>query len=224
MIELAPRFIVLEGQGMSGKSEQTKRLAAALANYGISVTATKHPGGIPSTLALAEELKRRKAEKPNFPVEEQFNLMARSLDLLQEEATMPALMRGDWVVQDRSWSSVEVYQGYEGGYPLAEIRTRKAISLPPDLNIFLSVPPKEIIDRTRRVGGEAGREIHAFNPTDLITLVLRHEAYIRVATVNKFEDWRIIDGVGIREEIADRIWEIVASKFGLGVDRKLISI
>ena len=224
MIELAPRFIVLEGQGMSGKSEQTKRLSATLANCGISVTATKHPGGIPSTFALAEELKRRKAEEPDFPVEDQFNLMARSLDLLQEEATMPALMRGDWVVQDRSWSTVEVYQGYEGGFPLKEIRARKAKSLEPDLNIFLCVPPKEIIDRTHIAAEKAGREIHAFNPTDIDILTLRHEAYIRVATRNKFEDWRIIDGIGSREEVADRIWRNVANKFGLGVDRKLVTI
>ena len=224
MIELAPRFILLEGQGMSGKSEQTKRLAVALREYGISVTITKHPGGIPSTLPLSEELKIRKAEESDFPAEEQFNLMAKSLDLLQEEATMPALMRGDWVVQDRSWSTVEVYQGYEGGYPLKEIRARKASSLEPDLNFFLSVPPKEIIDRTHRVAEKAGREIHAFNPTDLNILTLRHVAYIRVATRNKFEDWRIIDGIGTREEIADRIWQEVANKFGLWVDRKLISI
>ena len=41
------RFITLEGGEGAGKSTQVKRLAVALRARGISVTATREPGGTP---------------------------------------------------------------------------------------------------------------------------------------------------------------------------------
>lgn len=200
------KFILLEGQGMSGKSKQMEFLVKHLKDFGISVTTTKHPGGIPSTLAKRQELIRRKAEDPNFSPTDQFNLMAESLTLLESEATKPALLRGDWVVQDRSWPTVEVYQGYEAGFPLEKIRKKKYQALLPDLNIYLNVTPEEIIRRTKQVHREKLREVHSFNPIDMNVLQMRHEAYLRVATRVRDENWQIIDGMGAMEEVSDRIW------------------
>ncbi|HEY4275319.1 MAG TPA: hypothetical protein VGM68_07540, partial [Rhizomicrobium sp.] len=50
---MAGRFITLEGGEGSGKSTQSKRLAAALQAKGIAVLTTREPGGSPG----AEEIR-----------------------------------------------------------------------------------------------------------------------------------------------------------------------
>ena len=65
MIDLAGRFITIEGGEGAGKSTAQVRLKATLQNKGISVVCTREPGGTP----LAESIRQTLLDVGEAPVE-----------------------------------------------------------------------------------------------------------------------------------------------------------
>src|SRR5204862_8292998 len=93
------RFITLEGGEGTGKSTQIKRLAASLEAKGISVLATREPGGAPG----AEEIRSLMVEgEPGRWDAITGTLLAYAARADHVARTIgPGLLAGRWVVGDR---------------------------------------------------------------------------------------------------------------------------
>lgn len=202
------KFIVIDGQGFSGKTTQSKLLSSRLSGIGIDHIQTFHPGGIPETVALREEVLRRKKEEPDFTLLEEFGFFHRALDILYHKLIVPETANGKWIVLDRYWASPEVYQGGDGGLDKEMIREiAGSYELQPDLSIFLSVSPETIIDRTVN----SGRALHAYNQQDLETIDRRHRNYTEIAERNTYGSWVIVDGNSQPALVHREVWKQVKS-------------
>jgi len=133
------RFVVLEGGDGSGKSTQSRRLAAWLREQGVEVVETFEPGATDAGAAIRELLLHR--PDPIDPVAEALLMAA---DRAQHVATVirPALARGAWVLSDRFLPSSLVYQGVVRGLgvdAVAELNRMAVADVTPDLVVLLDV-------------------------------------------------------------------------------------
>lgn len=207
------KFIVLEGQGFSGKTEQSSLLVNRLKQSGTEVIETQEPGGVESALVIRAELLDRRAKGIITP-EEEVELFYKSRGRFLEELVKPALQKGAWVISTRFSPSTEVYQGAEGGVSLDLIREKEREVVgknQPDLYILLDVDPKVIYERMQN----GKRERHGYNELDMEKLVKRAEAYREIAKENRFSNWEVVDGNLPIPEVHASIWDIVALKFNL---------
>lgn len=207
------KFIVLEGQGFSGKTEQARLLVDKLEKLGIEVIETQEPGGVEKALLIREELLKRRAEHSISP-EEELELFYKAREYFLEELVRPALKNGKWIVSTRFSATTFVYQGYEGGISLELIETldeRIVKATQPDLYILLDVDPKEIIKRM----DESLRQKHGYNEMDPKIIENRHKYYLQIAKENKHNNWEIIGGNEEIDEVAEKIWAAVKEKFEL---------
>ena len=142
------RLIVFEGIDGTGKTTLAARLAAALRadghDAGLEVVETREP----SRSAAGMQLRRLFAQK------ERTSSGAEELALFHEDraehvrfTVQPALARGAWVVQDRTFWSTAAYQGARG-VPVAEILAKsRAIAPLPDLTLLLTIEPEQALAR-----------------------------------------------------------------------------
>ncbi|MSR47243.1 MAG: dTMP kinase [Planctomycetes bacterium] len=138
------RLIVLEGIDGTGKTTLCARLASALRAAGRVVVETREPWTSPA----GQELRRVLAAR------ERTTSGAEELELFHADRAAhvtavvePALARGDWVVQDRTYWSTAAYQGARG-LPIAEILARScAIAPTPDLTVLLELSPEQALAR-----------------------------------------------------------------------------
>jgi dTMP kinase len=135
------RFITFEGPEGAGKTTQAARLEATLRARGVSVLATREPGGT----ALGERIR----EVILAPSGEAIDPLADALLFnaarrqLVAEVIEPALAAGTTVICARFADSTRAYQGYGGGLPLAELDRLEAVAtggLRPDRTILLDLP------------------------------------------------------------------------------------
>ncbi len=207
------KFIVLEGQGFSGKTEQAQLLVKKLEEQGLEVIETQEPGGVESALVIREELLKRRAEQSIKP-EEELELFYKARKYFLEELVRPALKNDKWIVSTRFSATTFVYQGYEGGISLELIETldeRIVKDTQPDLYILLDVDPKEIKKRME----DSLRLKHGYNEMDQKIIENRSKFYLQLANENKHGNWEIVDGNGDIDEVAGRIWKVVKEKFNL---------
>lgn len=207
------KFIVLEGQGFSGKTGQAKLLAQKLREHRIDVIQTQEPGGVESAQIIREELLKRRGEGSITPNEE-VELFYKSREKFLKELVIPSLEKGKWVVSTRFSASTFVYQGFVDGVSLEIIQKLEDEVVngnQPDLYILIDVSEDEILKRIDR----NGREKHGYNEQDLEIIKKRREGYLKLARENKFGKWVIVDGNGTVEEVHQRIWESVSKKFQL---------
>lgn len=169
------RLITLEGGEGAGKTTQTARLAGWLRARGVSVIATREPGGTPAAEALRKLLlsgeasgpAEERCEAPEDPVFEALLHCAARRSHTQQ-IIEPALARGEWVVCDRFADSTMAYQGYAMGLGRETAETLDRITLGPlrpDLTLVLDLPAADGMARARgaalfaaaRPAGEADR-------------------------------------------------------------------
>src|SRR5262244_2963226 len=127
VVEARGRFISIEGGEGAGKSTQVRWLVAALGGAGISVRATREPGGSPGGEAIRSLLLEGEKERWDAISEALLLVAARSDHVTQLIA--PTLAQGTWVVCDRFADSTLAYQGYGKGVPLDELRSLHRIAL-----------------------------------------------------------------------------------------------
>lgn len=141
------RLIVFEGIDGTGKTTLAARLAARLRAAGLEIVETREPWTSPH----GDELRRLLAAKQRTSTREQ------ELDLFEKDraahvaaVVAPALARGAWVLQDRTFWSTAAYQA-SPTIPPAEIvaRSRKFAPLP-DLTLLLTLDPQQALDRISR--------------------------------------------------------------------------
>lgn len=109
------RFITLEGVDGAGKSTHTAWMVQALRALGLTVLATREPGGTP----VGEKLRELLLSEPMTLETETLLMFAARCEHVRE-VIAPALARGEWVVCDRFTDASYAYQG--GGRQLGAAR------------------------------------------------------------------------------------------------------
>ncbi|HEY1615672.1 MAG TPA: dTMP kinase [Rhizomicrobium sp.] len=207
----APRFITFEGGEGTGKSTQTKRLAAALSANGIEVVTTREPGGSPG----AEDVRKLVVEgEPGRwdALTETLLMFAARTDHLAR-TIRPALARGQWVLCDRFTDSTFVYQGAGRGLDAASIAAidRAATTeFRPDLTLVLDLPVETGLARARARHASNARferfddDFHA-----------RMRMAFRALAEREPERCVLIDATQPIDAVAADIWKMVAERFSL---------
>lgn len=109
------RFITLEGVDGAGKSTHTAWMVQTLRALGLTVLATREPGGTP----VGEKLRELLLSEPMTLETETLLMFAARCEHVRE-VIAPALARGEWVVCDRFTDASYAYQG--GGRQLGAAR------------------------------------------------------------------------------------------------------
>jgi dTMP kinase len=159
------RFITLEGIEGAGKSTVAAALVEFLRARGLTVVATREPGGTPLAERLREVVLQRGSETLSPQAETLLMFAARAVHV--DNLVRPALARGDWVLCDRYTDATRAYQGGGRGVAASFIETlsREALDgLTPDLTLLLDLPVETGLQRaharrrSQRVDapGEAG--------------------------------------------------------------------
>lgn len=184
------RFITLEGGEGVGKSTQIRALAAALAERGIDVVATREPGG--STGAEAIRALLMEGDDDRWDARSEALLFAAARADHVARTIRPALERGAWVLCDRFVDSTRAYQGAGGGITDADIMMLHgfgSLGLLPDRTFLLTVSAAEARRRlTARDAGGADRM--GSKPADYQARLAARFAEIAAAEPLR---WRLVD-------------------------------
>jgi dTMP kinase len=139
-------FICIEGLDGSGKTTHAHRLVRNLQEKGFDAKYTTEPsrgkfGSFIRTSVL-------QGEKRLPRVVEAFLFAVDRIDHLEKEVD-PALREGKIVISDRYVYSSLAYQGATG-LDLGWIEEINRLALPPDLAMYIDVPPEVVVKRIRR--------------------------------------------------------------------------
>lgn len=201
-------FIALEGGEGAGKSTQARLLAQWLEGQGLSVLATREPGGTEGAEAIRGLLLDPPGRQGWTPEAEALLFAAARAEHVAR-AIRPALGEGRWVVCDRFVASSIAYQGGAGGLGEDAVRTLHGIGsggLLPDLTVLLEVSEARRAERLAlRDRGQndaiGGRSQHYHR------LVAKHFRAIAEADPTHYA---IVDADGSQEQVHDRIRALVA--------------
>ena len=187
------RFLTLEGIEGAGKSTVAAALATAMRARGITVVATREPGGTPLAERLREVVLQRGAETLSPQAETLLMFAARAVHV--DNLIRPALARGEWVICDRYTDATRAYQGGGRGVATAFIETlsRETVGgLTPDLTLLLDLPVETGLQRAharRRAkgategegGGEHGDLPDRFEAEAVVFFERVRERYLAIA-------------------------------------------
>jgi dTMP kinase len=194
-------FITFEGPEGGGKSTQTHRLAAALAEQGFTVWTTREPGGTRVGELIRPILLGAQPSRP-MPWTEALLFTAARAQLV-EEVIRPRLQRGEVVICDRFSDSTLAYQGYGRGLDLVALRRLQLEAtggLNPDLTILLDLPVEAGLARIPRTAQDRlDRETIAFHERV-------HSGYQQMAAAERGR-WVEVAAAGQPDEVAARILE-----------------
>ena len=132
-------FITFEGTDGSGKSTQTRMLAARLKEQGWNVLLTREPGGSSG----AEEIRSLVLEglPERWSAETEILLFTAARRDHMEKIILPALAKGKIVICDRFVDSTRMYQGLRRDdlRTAVDTLTELMIERQPDLTILLDI-------------------------------------------------------------------------------------
>lgn len=208
------KFIVIEGQGFTGKTTQAKILVEKLTKAGIQAIETREPGGVEEAEKIRQQLLKRR-EEGSISAEEEVKLFYQARKAFVEQLVKPSLEKGVWVVSTRFSPSTFVYQGIERGVNLELIKKidQDMINMyTPDVYILLDVTEDEI---WKRMEQDNMRQKHGYNEMDKNIIHTRREGYLKLTSENSGANWVVVDANGSVDQTSQKIWEKVAQKFNL---------
>jgi dTMP kinase len=153
-----PRFITLEGIEGAGKTTVADRIIHSLRGRGITVHATREPGGTIVAERIRTLVLDRGAEHISPTAETLLMFGARQVHI--DNLIRPALTRGEWVLCDRFTDATHAYQGGGRGVDRELIdRLAKAVhgDLVPDCTLLLDVPVRVGLERMQARRGAIDR-------------------------------------------------------------------
>ena len=202
-------FITFEGADGSGKSTQARLLAEKLRAAGHEVVLTREPGGSPG----AEEIRRLLVEgdPARWSAETEILLFNAARRDHLERTILPALAAGKIVVSDRFADSTRVYQGAARADLRAMVDALHALMIghEPDLTVVLDLDTATGLQRglARQSGEDRFEELGADFQTRL------RIGYRALA--QEFPNRaHLVDGSGTPEDVATRVWPLVAARLG----------
>ncbi len=139
-------FICIEGLDGSGKTTHAHRLVRKLQEMGFDAVYTTEPSQGEFGRFIRASVLQGKKRLPR--IVEAFLFAIDRVDHLEKEVK-PALREGKIVVSDRYVYSSLAYQG-AAGLDLKWIEEINRIAIPPDLAIYIDVPPEVVVKRIRR--------------------------------------------------------------------------
>jgi dTMP kinase len=171
----AGRLITIEGVDGTGKSTLATGLLRRLTSHGVDVRLMREPGGVETSERIRELVK-----DPGLTVGARAEtlLYAAARAQLVEQALVPVLESGSWVLLDRFVDSSLAYQGVGRGLGVEAVRELNRFAtggLTPDRTLLLSLDPQtararaavrqaaagEAPDRLEREGDEFFARIRA---------------------------------------------------------------
>lgn len=207
------KFISLEGGDGSGKSTQAGLLAKRLEDIGYETVVTREPGGSQKAEVIRTFLLEGRAQDYGPLAEAILFGVARDDHIAKRIA--PALEGGKWVICDRFADSTRAYQG-TSGLDEGLIRALEQMYVGdawPDLTIILDLPAKDGLARAaaRANGKDRNGEPDRYEALDIDF----HEslrAAFRTIAENEPERCVLIDASEGEEAVAEKIWDVVASR------------
>jgi len=139
-------FICIEGLDASGKTTHAHRLVRNLRRKAFDAVYTTEPSRGEIGRFIRTYILQRKRRVPS--VVEALLFAVDRVDHVEKEIK-PALEEGKIVVSDRYIYSSLAYQG-AAGLDLKWIEEINRLALPPDLAIYIDVPPEVVDKRIRR--------------------------------------------------------------------------
>jgi dTMP kinase len=152
------KFITLEGIEGAGKTTVADRLTQALRSRGLTVHATREPGGTKVAEGIRSLVLNRGEEHISANAETLLMFGARQVHV--DNLIRPSLTRGDWVLCDRFTDATHAYQGGGRGVDRALIeRLAHAVhgDLQPDVTLLLDVPVRVGLERMQARRGAVDR-------------------------------------------------------------------
>lgn len=190
---------MFEGADATGKSTQAALLASRL-----GALLTREPGGTPLGERIRQLLLDPATPAPNDRAEVLLMLAARAQHVA--DVIGPALADGRDVVCDRFSGSTVAYQGYGRGIDPGELSRMSdwaAAGAEPDIVVLLRVDSG--VAEERRDGRGAADRIEG-EGKDFASRVSRGFAAQAAGDPKR---WRVVDGSGSIEDVAERVWEAV---------------
>jgi dTMP kinase len=191
-------FIVLEGPDGAGISTQAALLRNALVEQGVKAYATKEPSTGPIGSVIRQALSHRLVYPPDQPLDNQVMALLYAADRLDHLRAdiVPRLDSGIHVICDRYRLSSYAYQGLTAGQEWVRVLNSRAI--PPDLTLFIDVPPEVSQARIAHRGGY----VELYESDERLRPVYAN--YLKLIDELQKEGERIvkIDGTGTIEEVA----------------------
>ena len=205
-------FITFEGTEGSGKSTQVKVLVERLRTHGYVVTENQEPGATD----IGRQIRRIFLDPANQKMAPMTELLLVFGSRAQAAAEIiePALKRGDVVVSDRFTDSTLAYQGEARGIGFKAVMQAHRLALgnlQPDLTICVQVELEAGLARAhKRNAVSLGDTSEArLDEQDLDFHRKVRAGYARLAALEP-ERFRMVDGSGSIDEVAERIWLLVA--------------
>lgn len=201
-------FIALEGIDGSGKSSQIGRLVSRLKGLGVPCCPTREPTGRPVGRLIRQGLT---GETPLDPRVIAALYAADRLDHLVNDASglCSAIDQGITVVSDRYYFSSYAYHSVDVDMEwVIEANALSAGLLRPTVTVFLDVPADLAMDRIRK--NRDHQELFEKEERLRRTRTLYFEAFERLKDA---ETVAVVDGVGAKDEVAERIWAAVSPYF-----------
>jgi dTMP kinase len=203
-------LITFEGSEGCGKSTQVKRLAARLEQNGLATVVLREPGGT----AIGETIRhllQHSEDNHGMTPETELLLFEASRSQLVREKIQPALRRGDWVICDRFFDSITVYQGAARHLDLSfvtKLNTFVVGNCVPNLTFVLDIDrgtAQSRLGNRQKIRDRMEEESDEF-----------HERVIRAyRELAKDEPNRVvlIDGRMSIDEIEKDIWRTISMRF-----------
>lgn len=205
------RFITLEGIEGAGKTTVADRLTQSLRARGLTVHATREPGGTKCAERIRSVVLDRGEEHISATAETLLMFGARQVHV--DNLIRPALTRGEWVLCDRFTDATHAYQGGGRGVDRKLIETlAHAVhgDLAPDITLLLDVPVRVGLERMQARRGAVDRfEIESAQFFERV-----RNRYLELARAAP-QRFRIIDATARLDEVCDAAVAAVESTLGL---------
>lgn len=202
------KFIVLEGIDGAGKTTQIAPLAARLTGLGVRCRATREASDGPVGVLIRQALTGRTPLDPRVIAA---LYAADRIDHLVNEVDglCAVLDKGITVVSDRYYFSSYAYHSVDVDMDwVIQANALSAGLLRPTLTVFLDVPVETALARIHQ--NRTVEEIFDGEERLRRTRELYFEAFRRLEDVERVA---VVDGSGTPDEVAERIWAVIAPCF-----------
>jgi dTMP kinase len=206
------KFVTLEGIEGAGKTTVADRLTQSLRARGITVHATREPGGTKVAERIRSVVLDRGEEHISATAETLLMFGARQIHV--DNLIRPALTRGDWVLCDRFTDATHAYQGGGRGVDRNLIETlARAVhgDLEPDCTVLLDVPVRVGLERMQARRGAVDRfEIESAQFFDRV-----RNRYLDLAKAQP-KRFRVVDATANLEQVC--VSALAALEEALGLE------
>ncbi|HJX00177.1 MAG TPA: dTMP kinase [Terriglobales bacterium] len=211
-------FITFEGLDGSGKSTQMARLTETLAARGLSVVATREPGGT----GIGQSIRSILLDSGTSGLSPLAELALMFADRVQhiEEIIEPALKAGKVVLCDRYTDSTEAYQGFGrelGSGAVLNLHRALCDDLWPDLTLLLDSDVSSSVARARNRNQSSQSSESRFESEDAGFFRRVHEGF---ETIARRETTRVVRiPSGPIQKVASQVLRTVERRFPQMIER-----